>query len=47
MGSMSVNQKELQVSEGKMTINEMIKEFSGKIGEKIEVRRFERFELGE
>ena len=46
-GACLLNQKELQVSEGKMTIGDMIKEFSGKIGEKIEVGRFCRLEMGE
>ena len=41
-----LNQKEVQVSEGKMTIGDMIKELSGKLTEKIEVTRFERFEVG-
>ena len=41
-----LNQEELQVSEGKMTIGEMVKELSGKIGEKIEVKRFVRYEVG-
>ena len=42
-----LNQKELQVSEGQMTIGEMVKELSGKVGEKIEIRRFIRLEVGE
>ena len=29
------------------TINEMVTEHSAKVGEKIEVRRFVRFQLGE
>ena len=41
-----LNQKELQVSEGKVTIGEMVKELGGKLTEKIEVARFTRFELG-
>ena len=35
------------VKEPKTKINDLIQELSGKIGEKIEVRRFERFQLGE
>lgn len=35
------------VKESKTTVEEMIKALSGKVGEKIEVRRFERFQLGE
>jgi len=35
-----MNQKELQVSEGKTTIEEMIKALSGKVGEKIVVNEF-------
>lgn len=35
------------VKESKMTVNEMVKALSGKIGEKIDVRRFSRFQLGE
>lgn len=42
-----LNQKELQISEGKQTIGEMVKELSGKLTEKIEVARFERFEVGD
>lgn len=41
-----LSQKEVQVSEGKSTIGDMIKSLSGKIGEKIEVARFERLEIG-
>lgn len=35
------------VKEPKTKIQDLIKELSGKIGEKIDVRRFERFQLGE
>ena len=35
------------VKESKTSLEDMIKELSGKVGEKIEVRRFERFQLGE
>jgi len=42
-----LEQKELQVSEGKMTIGEMVKELSGKLTEKIVVKKFTRYELGE
>lgn len=35
------------VKESKTSMEDMINELSGKIGEKIEVRRFERFQLGE
>jgi len=41
-----LNQKEIQVSDSKSTIGDMVKALSGKIGEKIEVARFERFEVG-
>jgi len=42
-----LNQKEVQVYDGKMTIENIIKELSGKLTEKIEVARFSRIELGE
>ena len=32
--------------EDKRTVGELVKELSGKTGEKVEVRRFARFELG-
>lgn len=35
------------VKESKVTVEEMVKALSGKIGEKIHVRRFSRFQLGE
>lgn len=35
------------VKESKVTVEDMVKELSGKIGEKIEIRRFARFQLGE
>jgi elongation factor Ts len=41
-----LHQKELQVSEGNSTVGEMIKEFSGKVGEKIEVGSFAILENG-
>ena len=40
-----LNQKELQISEGKITIGDMIKAFSGKVGEKIEVGDYSVFEI--
>jgi elongation factor Ts len=42
-----LNQKELQVSEGKQTIGKIIKEFSGKVGENIAIKRFIRYQVGE
>ena len=35
------------VKESKVTVEDMVKALSGKIGEKIEVRRFARFQLGD
>jgi elongation factor Ts len=35
------------VKDPKNTIEELVKELSGKIGEKIDIRRFSRFQLGE
>ncbi|MCH7960439.1 MAG: translation elongation factor Ts [Candidatus Hydrogenedentes bacterium] len=35
------------VKESKVAVGDMVKALSGKIGEKIEVRRFSRFQLGE
>lgn len=35
------------VKEPKTTVEDLVKELSGTIGEKIDVRRFERFQLGE
>jgi len=34
------------VKDDKRTVGELVKELSGKTGEKVEVRRFVRFELG-
>jgi elongation factor Ts len=42
-----LNQKEVQVSDGKMTIEEMVKALSGKLTENIEIKRFVRYEVGE
>ncbi|NIQ95347.1 MAG: elongation factor Ts, partial [Desulfuromonadales bacterium] len=35
------------IREPKTNVEEIIKELSGQVGEKIEVRRFTRYELGE
>ena len=35
------------VKEPKTKVEDLIKELSGQVGEKIDVRRFERFQLGE
>jgi len=34
------------VKDDKVTIGDLVKAYSGKTGEKVEVRRFARFELG-
>lgn len=38
---------DVYIRDGKKTIDELVKEASGKLGEKIEVKRFERFRVGE
>ncbi len=39
-------QKELNVSEGKLTIREVMGAFSGKVGENVKLARFVRYEMG-
>jgi len=41
-----MEQKELNVSEGKLTIRELMGAFSGKVGENVQLARFVRYEMG-
>ncbi|MFA5314140.1 MAG: hypothetical protein WC375_12640 [Methanomassiliicoccales archaeon] len=41
-----MEQDEIQFYEGKMTIGQLVKEFSAKVGEKIILRRFVRYQVG-
>ena len=42
-----MDQKELKESNGEKTIRQLVQELSDKVGERIEIRHFSRFEIGQ
>lgn len=42
-----VNQKYVKDDEGKMTVDDVVKKLSASVGEKVTIRRFSRFQVGE
>jgi len=42
-----VLEEQARVRDPNRTIRELLGEYTGKLGEKIEIRRFSRFQLGE